>query len=142
MNPAPPPTHDNPYRPPRKLSPLDGKMLGDLRDGASATLLAKGLLYRRISIAAPVEATLEFHGRSYLDVVRINGIVVAWKISWWRITPQLDFLLPVGESLVPGRVSLRVWPWLAFRSFRVEIAHRVVYVEPPSVLRVHKRLFS
>jgi hypothetical protein len=124
------PTSENPYQPPQSQSPFDGKMLGELREGISAKLISSGLLYRKISIAAPVEATLEFHGRSYWDVVRINGSVVAWKISWWRITPQLDFELPVGQSLVPGRVTLRLWPWLAFRRFRVEIANRVVYEEP------------
>jgi hypothetical protein len=125
------PQNENPYQAPRKQSPHDGRMLGALRDGSSARLVARGLLYRKISITAPVEATLEFHGRSYCwDTVRVNGNVVAWKISWWRINPELEFQLPVGDQMVPGRVSLRLWPWLAFRKFRVEIADRVVYEEP------------
>jgi hypothetical protein len=125
------PQNDNPYQAPRKQSPHDGRMLGGLREGSSAKLVARGLLYRKISITAPVEATLEFHGRSYCwDTVRVNGNVVAWKISWWRINPELEFQLPVGDQMVPGRVSLRLWPWLAFRKFRVEIADRVVYEEP------------
>jgi hypothetical protein len=123
--------NENPYQAPRKQSPHDGQWLGEWREGASATLVSHGLLYRKIAITAPIEATLEFIGRNYCwDMVRVDGNVVAWKISWWRINPQLDFQLPVGDSLVPGRVTLRLWPWLAFRRFRVEIAGRVVYQEP------------
>lgn len=119
----------NPYHAPAGLSPGDGTRLGPLVPGARATLVARGMLLRRLVVEAPLELTLEFHGRSLFDRVFVNGRLVARRISWWRITPRLDFVLPVGAEQVPGRVELRVWPWLALRGFRVTIADRVVYAE-------------
>ncbi len=103
--------------------------LGPLVPGTRATLVARGMLLRRLVLEAPVELTLEFNGRSLFDRVLINGRPVARRISWWRITPRLDFALSVGSEQVTGCVEVRVWPWLALRGFRVTIADRVVYTE-------------
>ncbi len=116
----------NPYRAPQQLA---GGSVGALRPGARAWLVARGLLYRRLAITAPLEITLEFHGRSLTDRVLVNERVVARRISWWRITPQLPFTLPTDEGPVRGLVEIRVWPWLTLRGFRVRIADRVVYAE-------------
>lgn len=103
--------------------------LGPWVPGARATLIARGMLLRRIVVEAPVEMTLEFNGRSLFDRVLVNGHPVARQTSWWRITPRLDFTLQIGSEQVPGSVEVRVWPWLALRGFRVTIADRVVYTE-------------
>jgi hypothetical protein len=119
----------NPYRAPQGLSPGEGTLLDSLVPGARATLVARGMLLRRIVVEAPVEMTLEFNGRSLFDRVLVNGHPVARRTSWWRITPRLDFVLSVGPKHVNGCVEVRVWPWLALRGFRVTIADRVVYAE-------------
>lgn len=119
----------NPYRAPQGLSSGEGTRLGPWIPGARATLVARGMLLRRIVVEAPVELTLEFNGRSLFDRVFVNGHPVARQTSWWRITPRLDFTLQIGSEQVTGSVEVRVWPWLALRGFRVTIADRVVYTE-------------
>ncbi len=119
----------NPYCSPQGLSSGEGTRLGPWIPGARATLVAHGVLLRRLVVEAPVELTLEFNGRSLFDRVLVNGHPVARRTSWWRITPRLDFTLQVGSDQVPGHVEVRVWPWLALRGFRVTIADRVVYTE-------------
>jgi len=119
----------NPYRSPVGSMPQEGQYVPAFRPGARATLVARGLLLRRIVIEAPVEITLEFNGRSLYDKVIVNGQVAARKTSWWRITPRLEFSLPMDQQLLRGRVDVRVWPWLAIRGFRVTIADHTVYAE-------------
>lgn len=119
----------NPYRAPQSLSPGEGTRLGPWVPGARATLVAHGLLLRRIVVEAPVELTLEFNGRSLFDRVFVNGHPVARQTSWWRITPRLEFPLQIESDQVTGCVEVRVWPWLALRGFRVTIGDRVVYTE-------------
>jgi hypothetical protein len=119
----------NPYRSPEGLTGGEGGHVGGLLPGARATLVARGLLYRRLVVEAPLEITLEFNGRSLADRVLVNQRVVARQTSWWRITPRLAFTLPAGTETVNGLVEIRVWPWLALRGFRVTIAERVVYAE-------------
>ncbi len=112
---------------------------GPLLPGARATLVAHGLLYRRLAVEAPLEITLEFNGRSLVDRVLVNDREVVRKTSWWRITPRLAFTLPAGEGAVTGLVEIRVWPWLALRGFRVTIADRVVYAEGKLKSQSHLR---
>lgn len=123
------PAGANPYRSPAGLDEDDALHVGPLRPGASATLVARGLLYRRLAIAAPVEVTLAFNGRSLVDRVLVNEREVVRRTSWWRIAPQLEFTLRSDAGSVAGLVEIRVWPWLALRGFRVSIAGRSVYSE-------------
>jgi hypothetical protein len=116
----------NPYSAPQLEEP---GAVGPWRPGAHATLVARGLLYRRLAVTAPLEMTLEFHGRSLLDRVLVNGREVARQTSWWRIAPRLSFTLASDDGSVPGLVEIRVWPWLALRGFRVTVGGRVVYTE-------------
>jgi len=116
----------NPYRAP---GGDPDSSVGPLQPGAQATLVGRGLLYRRLAVTRPVELALEFNGRSLVDRVLVNGRQVARRTSWWRITPELPFVLPSDAGDVHGLVEIRVWPWLALRGFRVTIADRVVYAE-------------
>lgn len=117
----------NPYRTPVADDSLPLQWLGG---PSRSKLVAQGLLYRKVAVEAPVEATVEFHGRSMHDRVLLNGQVVAQRVSWWRITPRLEFVVATDAGPCQGRVELRVWPWLALRRFRVIIANHVVYAEP------------
>lgn len=95
----------------------------------AATLTARGILYRRLAIEAPGSILLEFNGRGLTDRVLVDHRVVASRFSWWRITPQLAFTLPVGDQRIAGLVEIRVWPWFLMRGFRVTLAQRIVYAE-------------
>jgi hypothetical protein len=119
----------NPYRSPEGIPRDASVQVGPLLPGARATLVARGLLYRRLAVAAPLEITLEFHGRSLVDRVLVNEREVVRKVSWWRIAPRLAFTLPSDTGVIHGLVEIRVWPWLALRGFRVSIADHVVYSE-------------
>ncbi|MHB8970202.1 MAG: hypothetical protein ACYC3X_10915 [Pirellulaceae bacterium] len=119
----------NPYRSPEGVTCGEGGHVGGLLPGARATLVGRGLLYRRLVVEAPLEMTLEFNGRSLTDKVLVNNRIVACQTSWWRITPRLPFTLPAGDDVVTGLVEIHVWPWLALRGFRVTVADRVIYAE-------------
>ena len=120
--------HENPYVSPREAN------TGELRQrpwrpGVRSRLLAKGLLYRRVALEAPIEATLEFNGRSLHDVIRVDNRVVASHFSWWRITPRFRFQLAVTGGAVPVEVDLRLGHFLRMKGFRIKIAGEVVYQE-------------
>jgi len=120
---------DNPYRSPREMG------AGTLREravraGTSSQLLAKGLLYRRVLVEAPVEATIEFKGRSvWRDVIVVDNEIMASHISWWRITPRFQFDLRAGDQVLPVEVRLRIGRFLRIKGFRIKIAGEVVYLE-------------
>ncbi|MDP6722175.1 MAG: hypothetical protein QGF59_26155 [Pirellulaceae bacterium] len=119
----------NPYESPRTPDEL---VRDDhhLREGVESRLVASGLLYRRVIVDAPIEATIEFNGRSvFRDVVKVDGEVVASKISWWRINSLFDFALRAGERLIPVVVRLQMGRLLRLKGFRIEMAGKVVYNE-------------
>ena len=119
---------ENPYQSPATVD--RGLMLErPLQTGARGRLLAKGLLYRRVMLEAPVEAILEFDGRSLCDVVRIDNQVVAWKVSWWRITPCFRFSLSAGDRTLVVSVQLHLGYLLRMRGFHVQIDGVAVYSE-------------
>lgn len=119
---------ENPYQSPATVD--RGLMLErPLQSGARGRLLAKGLLYRRVMLEAPVEAILEFDGRSLRDVVRVDNQVVAWKFSWWRITPSFRFSLSAGDRTLDVSVQLHLGYFLRMRGFHVVIDGATVYAE-------------
>lgn len=119
---------ENPYQSPKHV---DAGLLRQrpLRPGAQGRLLAKGLLYRRVLIEAPVEATLEFDGRSLRDVIRIDNQIVSWRFSWWRITPYFRFALPAGDHELDVEVLLNLGTFLRILGFCIRIEGQVAYSE-------------
>lgn len=119
---------DNPYRSPRAAG--DGLLRERVwKPGAQSRLLARGLLYRRVQLEAPIEAILEFNGRSLRDIIKIDNQIVASRISWWRITPRFEFALPLGDQMLPVEVCLRLGSFLRILGFRVRIGDVVAYQE-------------
>jgi hypothetical protein len=120
--------HENPYLSPRHV---DTGRLRDrpIRNGVSSQLQSKGLLYRRVSLEAPIEAILEFKGRSLRDLIVVDNEIVASKISWWRIARHFAFGLQVGDQILPVEVDLNVGLFLRLRGFRIRIDGATVYSE-------------
>lgn len=124
------PANDNPYSSPtvapqRCICVPLGRGSGPLSER-----LAVGMLYRRIHIRAPFDAILEFNGRSYWrDIVRLNGRIVDWHVSWTRITSCFQFDVVLGESLLPVRVALTWGRLLRLRAMQVYVGELCVYQE-------------
>jgi len=119
---------DNPYQSPS--TPERGLLLErTLRPGARGRLLAKGLLYRRVLLEMPVEAMLEFHGRSLRDIIFVDGQIVSWKFSWWRITPYFRFPLSAGDRTLDVEVDLHLGMFLRMKGFRVRVDGVPAYEE-------------
>jgi len=119
---------DNPYQSP-STSERGLLLERTLRPGARSRLLAKGLLYRRVLLETPVEAVLEFHGRSLRDIISIDGQIVSWKFSWWRITPYFRFPLSAGHRTLDVEVELHLGMFLRMKGFRVLVDGVPAYEE-------------
>lgn len=71
--------------------------------------------------------TVEYFGRGLgWEGVRVDGVLVAGDVSGLWFIPRFDFTLGAG----PAVIEVRVWPWLAIRSFHFEVDGTVVYREP------------
>ena len=125
---------ENPY-----AAPIEACAVGStermLVAGARSTLLASGLLYRRVAVEAPIEAVIEFNGRSvWRDVVKIDDRVAVWKTSWYRIAPELQLELRADGAVLPVVISVRLGRFLRMRAFTIRIGDRVVYREAAASL--------
>ncbi|MCA9207118.1 MAG: hypothetical protein KDA55_02135 [Planctomycetales bacterium] len=124
------PANENPYSSPsagpqRCISVPRGRGGGPLSER-----LAVGMLYRRIHIHSPFDAILEFNGRSYWrDIVRVNGKIADWHVSWTRITSCFRFDVALGETLMPVRVALTWGRLLRLRAMQVYAGELCVYQE-------------
>lgn len=119
---------DNPYRSARFTGP--GVLLErELVPGAKSRLLSSGLLYRRIQVEAPIQATVEFHGRSLWDVVKVDGQIAAAVFSWYRITPRFEFAVAATGRELPVVVEMRLGRFLRIKGFRLLVDGAVVYRE-------------
>jgi hypothetical protein len=118
----------NPYQSP---ATADRGLLVErpLHPGTRGRLLAKGLLYRRVMLEAPIEAVVEFDGRSLYDVIRVDNQVVAWNFSWWRITPIFRFVLSAGDRSLEFVVQLHLGHFLRMKGFRIQVEGATVYAE-------------
>src|SRR2546421_8846012 len=67
---------------------------------------------------------VEYNGRGMgHESVYVNGRLVARAGVWFWFVPRFEFQL----GPLPAALEVRVWPWLAFRSFTLTVAGRVVY---------------
>ena len=120
---------ENPYRSP--TAPESGPLI-EVRANpgpAQARLESGKMLFRRVVIESPIEAIVEFNGRSLREVLRVNHEVAASQTSWWRITPRFDVRLLAGEAIVPLTVRLRFGNFLRLRGFRIESGEELLYAE-------------
>jgi hypothetical protein len=68
--------------------------------------------------------TIEYNGRTPgYERVSVDGALAAWHWSFFWFVPRFDF--SIGSFA--ARVEVRVWPWLAVRTFRLTIDGTTVY---------------
>ena len=97
---------------------------------ARSKLLTAGLLFRRVAVEAPIEATIEFNGRGLCwDVIKVNSHVAARRMSWYRITPRFRFSVWAGEEPLPIEINLRTGHFLKLLSFQILVDNVTVYSE-------------
>lgn len=123
-------TQDNPFASPRAV----GKKLRDLvpvrRPGCAAVLGGSGLLYRKILVEAPVEASIEYIGYGLRDRILVNGRLVFWRLPIMGLSNAFEFSIPTNEDPLPGRIVVKVSKlFLRMRRFELQIDGQTVYLE-------------
>ena len=91
-----------------------------------ARLDERGWLYRVFAVATP-EGTyrVAYDGRGLGDEsVSVNGRLAARRASLWFV-PEFSFF--IGSA--PALLRVKVWPWLAIRSFELRVNGEQVYSE-------------
>jgi hypothetical protein len=93
----------------------------------TAILRWKNNLLREWEVTTPTAVflvTYSGHGLGY-ESVRVNGVVVAKKISLFWYVPRFEFRL----ADIPATVEVRVWPWFVLRAIRLRVGDEVCYTE-------------
>lgn len=92
----------------------------------SAQLIRRGWLHRAIEVTLPDGLhVVEYDGRGLgYEQVSADGSVIR-KALWYWFVPRFEFKLGGW----PGRVEVRVWPWLTLRSLVLRVGDRIAYAE-------------
>ena len=92
-----------------------------------AALEARAWLRRRLRVDTPDGPfVVEYSGRGIgSESVWINGTRIRGRGDGLWFAPLFEF--PLGS--VPAAVEVRVWPWLAIRSFHLVVGGEVLYGE-------------
>ena len=99
--------------------------------GDHARRIRGGFLYRVIDSDRPYRCRLVYNGRWFVQRIRIDGILVWWQISWLRIRPRAEFVIPaeIDPAMPPGSLEIGFARGLTIRRFRVWIGGQIVYDE-------------
>ena len=101
--------------------------------GVSVALRGRGLLLRTFDVRTPPGThlvTYDGRGMGYESVL-IDGVPAARVTSLLWFVPRFEFHV----DGLPAVLQVRVWPWLAMRAVRLEIAGRVGYIEGRAITR-------
>jgi len=93
----------------------------------NAKLRKKGLLYRCLDVNTPEGSfTVEYNGRGIgHQTVLVDGKVVACPQSKTWFFPRFSFQIGSFDAAL----LVRVWPWLAIRSFFLIVNAETIYTE-------------
>ena len=92
-----------------------------------ADLVAKHRLVRAFEITTHEGrflVTYDGQGSGYEQILVNNEVVRKKNTTWWY-APEFKF--SVGS--IPSVIYVRVWAWLAIRSFSLEIGNQRIYFE-------------
>lgn len=92
-----------------------------------ANLIAKHWLVRGFEVSTNeglFYVVYNGQGSGYEQVVVNNQVVCKKKTLWWY-APEFDFLI----GSIPATIQIRVWAWLAIRSFSLDLGGQRVYSE-------------
>ena len=118
----------NPYSSPSRL-PVGELVLAGPQDQAIAQLVRKGLLYRRIHLEAPIEATLEYSGLGLFDRVWVNGKLVAKRLPWVWLTDSFEFELPTERGMLSCELKLEFSRFARLVDVELLLDGKLVYRE-------------
>jgi hypothetical protein len=94
------------------------------------TLIDRALLYRKVKLPSPIDATIEYYGRGLgYESILIDGRLAIRKTSWLWFVPHFDFVVATKSGDLAGSIDVRVAPWLMISRFQITIEGKVVYAE-------------
>jgi len=121
---------DNPFASPQPIGTKLRELVPVKRPGCAATLAGSCLLYRRILVEAPVEATIEYIGYGLRDRILVNGRLVYWRLPIMGLSNDFDFSIPTTEEPLAARIVVKVSKiFLRMRRFELQIDGQTVYLE-------------
>lgn len=93
----------------------------------TARTVGRSWLRRSFEVVTPKAVfVVDYHGRGVgWEGVAVDGRFVSGGRSVPWFIPRFEFAL--GES--SGRIEVRVWPWLALRSFALFVDGELLYQE-------------
>jgi hypothetical protein len=120
--------NDNPYR---AAAPGDVTSRRDVElFRCEATLVARGWLYRKIELAAPLNVTIEYNGRTIgWESVSVNGRVAVRSISVFWFSPHFEFTISSDCGDFDAALEVSVALWFTLSEFVLSVAGREVYRE-------------
>lgn len=128
----------NPYAAPTSSLPsfaIRGYLRQNSLSAPRAYLVKAGLLYRQISLEAPIEAVLEWRAYEPWDRILIDGQTMARRVCWIWFAPRFEFTLPSENAPIRVCIDVRVRPWLSVGWLRVAIDEQIVYEEGAATLK-------
>jgi len=96
-----------------------------------ADLAAASWLVRKFVVHLPRgQSTIEYYGRGVgFESVFVDGFQVKSETSLWWFVPEFRFRVRGYRA----KVKVRVWPWLAIKSFELWVDGRLLYHEGPEI---------
>jgi hypothetical protein len=91
-----------------------------------AALVARGWLYRALDVTTPrgvFRIIYDGKGMGY-ESVMVDGKIASRRSGAWFV-PEFIFMI----DALPARVCVQVRPWLAIRSFSLEVDGQTIYRE-------------
>jgi hypothetical protein len=96
-----------------------------------ANLVASGLLFRKIQVDAPVQATISYVGYTLRDQIFVNDRRVAWRLPIMGLSGNFDFEIETTADPLAARIEVVVSRLLRLKRFTLTIDGRLIYEERP-----------
>jgi hypothetical protein len=97
----------------------------------AADLANASWLRRQFAVSVPRgQSLIEYDGRGFgFESVNVDGLTVRSETSFWWFVPEFKFRVRGYRALI----KVRVWPWLAIKSFELWVDGRLLYHEGPEI---------
>ena len=95
----------------------------------SATLVEEGLLYRKVQLHSPIDATIEYVGRGLRDKILVNNTLVYWRLPVIGLSGEFEFEIETESEPVQAKVFIEIGKMLKVHLFEIRIEEQTVYRE-------------